>query len=948
MSLLRGRRKRRNGRLKLIRPELVSFVSLSKQSQTEAVPGGESDTVFTIATSVGSEISSYLAGRCPDRADFSILAKKAILWPQDRIVDGSDSELLVLPIHRDDGDGQSLGYLIFPKNVLMFWAEEPWEIHIASNGEDLDVGRLYILGNIGVYPTITTRYWGKFFVEAFDEFIGIAAANRALSKNWSESYSAAPDLPNQEVTDDDTFIESEYHFALLLTDVEAKAEREEPSDTYSEKTELPKLIGEQAACQTENIRNFSSLTTSTCALTCAEVSRIFYLTRELFYGARYFSAIPQAYQAKIVEHVTKIATNCTHPTPIRAHAVLELAICRLSGFGVDRDVDKGLEWLRNADHGAQAVVRRLHRAYGRMYAESMAGIECLIRDARYGSYWAFEELMDQDQPLYEKTLRDAVFHHPTAGDAPQHYQNVPGSDAQLFWAAAMTGQVDIVRYLVSERVSVETRHNGQTPPHTAVLHGEKDVLEFLLQNGANVHALTSDKGMSVMYLLSWTPKPVGTELFMLDELHRRLGDVTGGSGRFGKMVQPIHIAALNSRVKALERLIELGADPTIPIGEDITPCIRGYPRHADWKPEIVEDLIHSESISDQARVSIKRLTPAGIALARYDMLCPTEVLAMLRILILAQTAPKSNNNNIPASSVKRLYTLPSRKPTVFHLLPCHFPLLETGILDYLLERCATPSLSAVDLINLSDADGDTPLHYTALFSGSNNTRAVDRLLRLGAEPGARNVHGLTPGTIRAWAHVCRAKETMAAAVQGRDAGVRWGTKTIQFGIPPRPRPSPAPYIAPSPTRPGPPPPPVAATASASTSFGSSTFEPSDSEMSISDDGDVYWRGHYNGGCSTTYLRLRDAGEGPGEEPVVKIMGQLLRGAKVEEVWDLHAGRWVKLKEGTKAQLVTEADIRADFYSEQVRVQNECDLSSVFDRSRRCRDGEDTELCKSLP
>ncbi|KAK4042836.1 hypothetical protein C8A01DRAFT_13575 [Parachaetomium inaequale] len=976
---------------------------------------------------------------------------------------------------------------------------------------------------------------------------------------------------------------------------------------------------------------------------------------QFFYGSQYFSAVPQAYQAQITERIANIATDESHPLPLRAHATLELGICILSGFGVDQDIDIGLKWVLAAANGgcrkARAVARRLQRSYGRACVEHEDGISWLSGEAMARSHWAFEELAEQDPWLYDQTLRDAVFYHPTAVVATYYFKQVvkprfnlsdpdvlreqlkrefgsmsanrelrppsphggflspprssgrftdrrrsapvqqsekytapgqsdakppitkpmqirtleffnvafrfvccfgsvetlrvllreqarlapgltlanyipvalavgqgevaltlletaaevtqensphllfqlhhlpaqqvepvaraiinrgfdvngkvdlhkdrrfnrdrvsvfcdefpglgmyrpeagdyyhhwipeirgrsltplrwalyhghehlvrvlldlgaefprlpdveacvahgrplyqledaaftvavldepcfninilkmfferhgnqsgravfaetplglivmepdcpqrrlrfsgrrgevenlykvlsllrryqPGSDAQLFWAAAMNGHVDIVRYLVKEGVSIETRHHGQTPLHTAVLHGQKEVFRFLMENGANVHALTSDKGMSVMHLLFWKPKPVGTELSMLDDLHRLLGSVTVSSGDFGRRVQPIHLAALNSRVKALERLMELGADPTIPIEEDIMPTLRGCFRLAGWTPPETLNKNNNNNNNNTApadakttgpaaQLSVKGLTPAGIILARNDILLPTDVLAMLRILVLPKSTPTTT---YPLS---RIYTRPSLKQTIFHLLACHFSLLETGILPVLLHRLS-PLLPRTDLLNLPDADGDTPLHYAALFSGSNNTRAVDCLLALGADPTVKNGYGMTPGTVRAWYFVCKGRSVAAGVAasasgsgsadvgRGGGGGVGsggWGEKMVQFGIPLRSRERPA--------------------------GDSSSFAGGEG------DGAVKWWTTYWGGRTESCMRLREAGGEDVEGKEVKMMGQLLRGAKVRQVWDLHDGQWVRFGREMVVQLVTEADMREGF------------------------------------
>jgi IS4 transposase len=57
------------------------------------------------------------------------------------------------------------------------------------------------------------------------------------------------------------------------------------------------------------------------------------------------------------------------------------------------------------------------------------------------------------------------------------------------------------------------------------------------------------------------------------------------------------------------------------------------------------------------------------------------------------------------------------------------------------------------------------------------------------------------------------------------------------------------------------------------------------------------------------MRLRDVGDEDGEGKEVKMMGQLLRGARVRQVWDLHDGQWVRFAKKMVVQLVTEADMR---------------------------------------
>ena len=324
----------------------------------------------------------------------------------------------------------------------------------------------------------------------------------------------------------------------------------------------------------------------------------------------------------------------------------------------------------------------------------------------------------------------------------------PNSDAQLFWAAAMNDHLDIVQYLITEGVDIEARHAGQTPLHTAVLHGRKSIFQLLLQSGADVHALTSQKRLSVMHLLFWKPKPLDTETFMFDELLQRLGRDFWRAKTSKAKVQPIHLATLNARIHALEKMVKSGADPCCPIGEDVMPSIKGI-RHAQWGKDnlSVGDLgSYYDGDAGPSIVSIEGLTPIGIVLARCDMFSPDSILKMLDIFISSPT------------SMREVYTRPMVKQTVFHLLPCHRPLMKSGIFQHLLERCKG---NLDNLINVRDAEGDTPLHYASIFSGSVDPACVDRLIDLGADPQVSNIYGMTPRAIQAWALIWQGQESLS-------------------------------------------------------------------------------------------------------------------------------------------------------------------------------------------
>lgn len=84
--------------------------------------------------------------------------------------------------------------------------------------------------------------------------------------------------------------------------------------------------------------------------------------------------------------------------------------------------------------------------------------------------------------------------------------------------------------------------------------------------------------------------------------------------------------------------------------------------------------------------------------------------------------------------------------------------MKSGIFRHLLERCKG---NLDNLINVRDAEGDTPLHYASIFSGSVDPTCIDRLIDLGADPQVSNIYGMTPRAIQAWALIRQGQESLS-------------------------------------------------------------------------------------------------------------------------------------------------------------------------------------------
>ncbi|KAK4042837.1 hypothetical protein C8A01DRAFT_13608 [Parachaetomium inaequale] len=181
--LRRGRRRRQNRRHGLVLRQVGATPSTTAHhSQAGTVVAVQKTTAVTVNnTRTGPERPAGLPGRrrLGDEA-FSALTKESVIWLKTRNPNEFDSELLVLPIHHDDGDGQNLGYLVLPKDGIQAWVDHSWVGHMTSNGADFSVDKLFVLDKAGPTP-VSMKYWDKFLAEAVDEFIwGLESSNLAM------------------------------------------------------------------------------------------------------------------------------------------------------------------------------------------------------------------------------------------------------------------------------------------------------------------------------------------------------------------------------------------------------------------------------------------------------------------------------------------------------------------------------------------------------------------------------------------------------------------------------------------------------------------------------------------------------------------------------------------------------------------------------------------------
>jgi ankyrin repeat protein len=170
--------------------------------------------------------------------------------------------------------------------------------------------------------------------------------------------------------------------------------------------------------------------------------------------------------------------------------------------------------------------------------------------------------------------------------------------------AALDGDFDEVQRQLDAGVDVnEESSTGLTPLHYAASSGHNDIVELLIERGANVNATDSGKGATPLDYAHWRDHEEVIETLNAHNAQRE--HEKGGKGIGHSSV--IHDAALDGDIDEVQRQLDAGVDPNLKSSKGATPLFYAvYKGHL----EIVELLITrgadvnavylSNSVLDQA------------------------------------------------------------------------------------------------------------------------------------------------------------------------------------------------------------------------------------------------------------------------------------------------------------------------------------------------------------
>ena len=151
--------------------------------------------------------------------------------------------------------------------------------------------------------------------------------------------------------------------------------------------------------------------------------------------------------------------------------------------------------------------------------------------------------------------------------------------------AALDGDFDEVQRQLDAGVGVnEESSKGLTPLHYAASTGHNDIVELLIERGANVNATDSGKGATPLDYAHWGDHEEVIETLNAHNAQRE--HEKGGKGIGQSSL--IHDAALDGDIDEVQRQLDAGVDPNLKSSKGATPLFYAvYGGHL----EIVELLI---------------------------------------------------------------------------------------------------------------------------------------------------------------------------------------------------------------------------------------------------------------------------------------------------------------------------------------------------------------------
>lgn len=326
--------------------------------------------------------------------------------------------------------------------------------------------------------------------------------------------------------------------------------------------------------------------------------------------------------------------------------------------------------------------------------------------------------------------------------------------------AAIDGQKGIVEYLIDKGAQINAKDiSGATPLHEAVRYGRTDITKLLLASGGNANAqdslgktplliITPQDAQLETYqvLLKYGANPNAKDLYGDTPLH--IATMTGVSTdilsclyaagadideRNKAGVTPLSMAVENHRSDYIEFFIDRNSDINAEDMNGNTPLTRAL----DCPLEMLQKLVNPSNVltrdsfgNTPLHIAVQR--GATVEQVKYLLSCGADVNARNRNgdtpLFIA-----IQKNDRPAGEMLLAYQADVFAANTDNYSPLRMALTAGGeIQDWVLSS---------EIIKASDGIGNTPLHYAAEWKLDS---AITSLLEKGAPVNVQNANGETP------------------------------------------------------------------------------------------------------------------------------------------------------------------------------------------------------------
>jgi cytohesin len=303
--------------------------------------------------------------------------------------------------------------------------------------------------------------------------------------------------------------------------------------------------------------------------------------------------------------------------------------------------------------------------------------------------------------------------------------------------AAEKGFNAVIEVLLSHKADINARrNNGQTPLHTAVDYGQQATVELLLQKGANVNAVDA-AGKTPLFRL---PNDAILKLLLAAKADPNVQDKEGRTA--------LSFAAEGGRLAEVKSLLAAKADPNI-----TNKFGRGPLYYATGGNHTEEAQLLLEAKADP-NPPTSSVTLLHLAVTRTNV-------ALVEALLRHGAEPNAETPNFPWGAGSQ------PKWTVLHMAAYQ---ANTDVVPALMKAGADPALrdsrgntalhyaagnkrilelllASKPNVNVTNQDGDTPLHWAACAA---DIEPATLLLAAGANVNAVNAKGQTPLHLVSW------------------------------------------------------------------------------------------------------------------------------------------------------------------------------------------------------